>query len=131
MNMKANTFRGMGRQMDLLNTLQGGSAQSTLHVEKGNDHLLMKLTAPSVSADKFNVLVEGNKLVIYTLLISSETESGGERVAVPMFMRVVDIPDFVEADLIEATYQPGRLLIHLPFKDKAQMHRRINIKNDQ
>ena len=132
--MKAieNVFQGTGGQIDLLNTLYGGSTQTTMNVEREDERLVITLTAPGVKANSFNVLVEGNKLVLYTLLVStSEQQAAGttQRLAVPMFLRVLDIPTFVNADQIEAVHEQGRVLIMLPFKDEEHMHRRIDIKN--
>lgn len=136
--MKAieNVFQGTGGQLDLLNTLYGGSSQATLNVDKADDKLVVRLKAPGVGPEAFNVLVEGNKLVLYTLLtteIESEDndddEQGAQRLAVPMFMRVLDIPTFVDSDQIDAVYEHGRVTVTLPFKDEEQLHRRIDIKN--
>ncbi|OIN56468.1 Hsp20/alpha crystallin family protein [Arsenicibacter rosenii] len=137
--MKAieNVFSGTGGQIDLLNTLYGGSSMTTMDVQREEDRLVITLSAPGVKATAFNVLVEGNKLVIYTLLVSNshfQEDDGSEdaipqRLAVPMFLRVLDIPDFVNADQIEALYEEGNVMVHLPFKNEEQLHRRINIKD--
>ncbi|GAB2551105.1 Hsp20/alpha crystallin family protein [Spirosoma aerophilum] len=133
--MKAieNVFQGTGGQIDLLNTLYGGSTQTTMNVEREDERLVITLSAPGVSANSFNVLVEGNKLVLYTLLVSTSNQSlqdgTSQRLAVPMFLRVLDIPSFVDADQIEAIHEHGQVMVMLPFKDKEHMHRRIDIKN--
>ena len=133
--MKAieNVFQGTGGQIDLLNTLYGGSTQTTMNVEREDERLVITLSAPGVSANSFNVLVEGNKLVLYTLLVSTSNQSledgTNQRLAVPMFLRVLDIPAFVDVDSIDAVNEHGRVMVMLPFKDKEHMHRRIDIKN--
>jgi HSP20 family protein len=127
-----NVFQGTGGQIDLLNTLYGGSSQTTMNVEREEGHLLITLSAPGVKASSFNVLVEGNKLVLYTLLVSSsdhQSEETAQRLAVPMFLRVLDIPAFVDADQIDAVHEQGRVMVTLPFKDEEYLHRRIDIKN--
>ena len=131
--MKAtqNVFKGTGGQIDLLNTLYGGSTQTTMNVEREDDQLVITLAAPGVSANAFNVLVEGGKLVLYTLLVGTsehKIEGENQRMAVPMFLRVLDIPAFVDVDQIEAVHEQGRVRVMLPFKDEEQMHRRIDIK---
>ena len=132
--MKAieNVFKGTGGQIDLLNTLYGGSSQTTMNVEREDERLVISLTAPGMSANAFNVLVEGGKLVLYTLLVGTaenKEEESNQRMAVPMFLRVLDIPAFVDVDQIEAVHEQGRVMVMLPFKDEEQMHRRIDIKN--
>ena len=128
-----NVFQGTGGQVDLLNTLYGGSSQTTMNVEREGERLIIKLSAPGVSANSFNVLVEGNKLVLYTLLVSTSNrqieDGGSQRLAVPMFLRVLDIPSFVDVDQIEAVHERGHVLVTLPFKDEEHMHRRIDIKD--
>jgi HSP20 family molecular chaperone IbpA len=133
--MKAieNVFQGTGGQIDLLNTLYGGSTQTTMNVEREDDRLVITLSAPGVKANSFNVLVEGNKLVLYTLLVSTSNQSvkdsANQRLAVPMFLRVLDIPSFVDIDQIDAVHEHGRVMVMLPFSDKEYMHRQIDIKN--
>lgn len=131
--MKAieNVFQGTGGQIDLLNTLYGGSTQTTMNVEREDERLVITLSAPGVKANSFNVLVEGNKLVLYTLLVSTsvqQEEGSSQRLAVPMFLRVLDIPSFVDADHIEAVHEHGKVVVMLPFKDEEHLHRRIDIK---
>lgn len=132
--MKAieNVFRGTGGQIDLLNTLYGGSTQTRMDVAREEGLLVITLSAPGVKANSFNVLVEGNKLVLYTLLVSTsvqQEEGQNQRLAVPMFLRVLDIPSFVDVDHIEAVHEHGQVRVMLPLKDEEQQHRRIDIKN--
>ncbi|GAB3640599.1 Hsp20/alpha crystallin family protein [Spirosoma arcticum] len=133
--MKAveNVFQGTGGQVDLLNTLYGGSSQTTMKIEREEERLIIKLSAPGVSANSFNVLIEGTKLVLYTLLVSTSNrqieDGGSQRLAVPMFLRVLDIPSFVDVNQIEAVHERGQVLVTLPFKDEEHMHRRIDIKD--
>jgi HSP20 family protein len=133
-----NVFSGTGGQIDLLNTLYGGSSMTTMNVEREDDRLVITLSAPGVSANSFNVLIEGNKLVLYTLLVGTSakqesdilsSESSSQRLAVPMFLRVLDIPTFVDADQIEAIHEHGRVMVMLPLKNEDQLHRRIDIKD--
>ncbi len=128
--MKAieNVFNGTGGQIDLLNTLYGGSTMTTMNVEREDDRLVITLSAPGVSANSFNVLVEGNKLVLYTLLVQ-DNDTVGQRLAVPMFLRVLDIPAFVDEEQIEAVHEQGKVMVLLPIKNEEQLHRRIDIKN--
>lgn len=133
-----NVFSGTGGQIDLLNTLYGGSSMTTMNVEREDERLVITLSAPGVSANAFNVLVEGNKLVLYTLLVGTATRqdddilnpgASSQRLAVPMFLRVLDIPTFVETDQIEALHEEGKVVVVLPLKSEDQMHRRIDIKD--
>ena len=128
--MKAteNVFKGAAGQIDLLNTLYGGASQTTMQVDREDDRLIINLSAPGVSANSFNVLIEGNKLVIYTLLVQN-SDAANQRLAVPMFLRVLDIPAFVDAEHIEAVHEHANVRVLLPFKDEEQLHRRVDIKD--
>lgn len=129
-----NVFSGTGGQIDLLNTLYGGSTQTIMDVAREEDRLVVTLSAPGTAANSFNVLVEGNKLVIYKLLTATTQFAGDkpaeqQRLAVPMFLRVLDIPDFVDDDQIEAMHEFGSVRVMLPFKSEDKLHRRIDIKD--
>jgi HSP20 family protein len=121
-------FKGTGGQIDLLNTLYGGSSMTQMDVQREDERLVIRLSAPGVSAHAFNVLVEGDKLVMYTLLVQS-SEEANQRLAVPMFLKVVDIPEFIDAEQIAAEHEHGSVRVYLPFKDEAFSHRHIDIKN--
>ena len=121
-------FKGTGGQIDLLNTLHGGSSLTEMKVKREDGRLVIRLSAPGVSASSFNVLVEGNKLVMYTLLVHA-SETAGQRLAVPMFLKVIDIPDFIDAGQIESIHEHGRVIVHLPFNDQEHEYRNIDIKN--
>ncbi|GAA4453436.1 hypothetical protein GCM10023189_18430 [Nibrella saemangeumensis] len=122
-----NVFSGTGGQIDLLNTLYGGSSMTTMDVQREEDRLIITLSAPGVDANAFNVLIEGNKLVLYTLLVQ-DNDTVGQRLAVPMFLRVLDIPTFVDAEQIEAVHEHGRVMVSLPFKNEEHLNRRIDIE---
>jgi HSP20 family protein len=130
----ANIFSGTGGQIDLLNTLYGGSVETTMDVAREEDRFVVTLSAPGMAADALNVLVEGNKLVLYKLLtgttqLANSTTEESQRLAVPMFLRVMDIPGFVDDDEIEAVKEQGRVRVILPFKTEDKLHRRIDIKD--
>ena len=124
--MVEHVFKGTGGQIDLLNTLYGGSSQTTMNVKREEFGLVIRLSAPGVGASAFNVLVEENKLVLYTLLIHNREEAG-QRLAVPMFLKVVDIPDFVDAEQIETTHEHGRVTVKLPFQHEAYVPGNLDI----
>ncbi|WP_128546412.1 Hsp20/alpha crystallin family protein [Larkinella soli] len=123
-----NSLKGMGGQIDLLNTLYGGSSMTRMQTEQESDRLVITLSAPGVGPDAFNVLIDGNKLVLYTLL-QQKNSLEGQALAVPMFLRVIDIPDFVDAEHIEAVQEEGHVQILLPFKDGEHHQRRVEIQN--
>lgn len=132
--MKAieNVFQGTGGQINLLNTLYGGTSQTTINTKREDDRLIITLSAPGVKASSFNVLVEGSKLVIYTLLVNTvhnQSDKVDQRLAVPMFLRVMDIPPFVDAEQIEAIHEHDKVKIMLPFKSDEKLHRRVEIQD--
>jgi len=122
-----NALKGMGGQIDLLNTLYGGSSMTRMETEQEEDRLVITLSAPGVSPESFNVLIDGTKLVLYTLLQQKHDDTN-QALAVPMFLRVLDIPSFVDAEQIEAVQEEGHIRVHLPFKNDENIRRRIEIQ---
>lgn len=122
-----NALKGMGGQIDLLNTLYGGSSMTRMETVQDDNHVVITLSAPGVSPEAFNVLIDGTKLVLYTLL-QHRQEGEAQALAVPMFLRVIDIPPFVDAEHIEAIQEHGQVRILLPYRNDEPM-RNQSIKN--
>lgn len=127
-----NVFQGAAGQIDLLNTLYGGSSQTVMDVAREDDRMVVSLSAPGVGANAFNVLIEGSKLVIYTLLVGTpmhrDDDVPGQRLAVPMFLKVFDIPPVVDAEQIEAVHTHGNVTVVLPYKSDEKLHRPVEIQ---
>ena len=118
-------------QIDLLNTLGGGIAQSSVNVEQSENDIVITVKMPSVNDDAYNVIVNNNKLVIYSLMDHQEkADEKSDGFAFPLFNEAFDIPYFVDAQNINAEVLEGNLKVYMPFKDKEKVQpRRIDIRN--
>ena len=129
--MKFIDLKKFVNQIDLLNTLGGGIAQTSVNVEQSENNLIITVKMPSIKEDSYNVVVNNNKLVIYSVAdhqqISGENDEG---YSLPLFNEIFDIPYFVDAQNINAEVLEGELKVYMPFKDKEKVQpRRINIRN--
>lgn len=124
-------LRGLLKQTDYMNTVNGGIAMTSVKVGKTDSKYEIKVNAPSVGAECFNILLDYNKLTVYSFLPQADSEEGmSDLFKIPTFIKTFDIPPFVDPDGIEALAEDGKIKIILPFKsspDNAQ--RMIYIKN--
>jgi HSP20 family protein len=127
-----NIIRSFANQIDLLNSMNGGVSMTTVDIEQGDESIIIRVSAPSVQPEAFNIFVDFNKLIIVSELSSDnvvEVDDEDMDVRIPMFFRSFDIPFFVDGNLIEAVYDNGELMVILPFKETDnQLQRKINIR---
>ncbi|HVV03702.1 MAG TPA: Hsp20/alpha crystallin family protein [Puia sp.] len=110
----------------------GGSllpAFGTISVPAANiidnkDHYEVNLAAPGMKKEDFNIDVEGN-----VLTISAEKEEKKEEkderysrkeFSYTSFSRSFTLPDWVNKDKIDASYENGLLKVNLPKTDEAK-----------
>lgn len=128
-----NILKGFANQLDLLNTMNGGVSMTSVDVEQTDNSIIIKVSAPAVSPEAFDVLVDFNKLVVMSELKNQplvSEPSGDDNFRIPMFFKVFDIPFFVDGNDIEAIYEDGELNIILPIKETGkQLQRKIDIKH--
>lgn len=122
-------------QSDVLNTINGGTSMTSMDVVTTKDCFIVKLKAPSVPVEAFNIVLNYNKLTIFTEVRSqmedeeSLSEESEDLVKIPMFLKTFDIPFLVDPEKIEAVYEDNEVKIFMPFKeDSENLLRKINIK---
>jgi len=131
-----NILKDFVHQLDTMNTISGGVATTTVKVDKNRDNLVIRINAPSMSSDSFNIFLRGNQLVVYSILHDQnlmEEESDKKNAArhmIPVFNRVFEIPPMVDREQIDAIYQNGQLAVMMPYTDDpTQMDiKRIDIR---
>ncbi len=114
-----NVLKDFVHQIDVINTITGGTVATLVNVKKGSDKLIIQVNAPSVNSDSFNIYVHGNQLVVYTTLndvtaVADDDEQSSRHMA-PIFNRTFSIPPAVDKDQIDAVFERGQLKILLPF----------------
>ena len=113
---------------DLLNTMNGGTAMTYVNAEETPQEIIIRVSAPSVPAEAFQVIVEAKRLVICSLL---ERPLAGEnrKLAMPMFSHEFPIPAHADPDQAEAIYENGQLKITLPLRpSERRTQRHIQIR---
>lgn len=123
-------LRGLLKQGDLLNTLNGGAAMTYVEEQEFEDHSLLTFWAPTLPAESFNVVLNNNALVVFSLLPSAGTEPEVGSFNIPMFFRKFTLPAYADAENIEAVHEEDRLSIIIPYKSNGNPLRKINIRQD-
>lgn len=127
-------LRGLLIQSDVLNTINGGTSQTSVNLVTTKESFIVKVKAPSVPVEAFNIVLNYNKITVFTEVMSqieeeSFSDDAEDLVKIPMFLKTFDIPYLVDSDKIEAVYEDNEVKIIMPFKeDSENLLRKINIK---
>ena len=130
-------LREMLKQIDLFNTINGGFAMTSVDVTGTMESIIIKVSAPTVPVEAFNVLLDYTKLTV-SIFAKEEKEwedfeeSGNLEMPAlaPLFIKTFDLPAFVDLDKIEAVHENDELQVILPFKDTTEsLQRLIDIKD--
>lgn len=120
-------LRALLFQGDMLNTISGGVASTTVEQAQADEAFIMRISAPSVPAEAFQLMLNNNQLSVMTLLPEQGEEP--QPYQIPMFYRTFELPAYIDQESIEAEYEEGKLLITLPFKAQRSHYRKIDIKH--
>ncbi|EMR01072.1 Hsp20/alpha crystallin family protein [Cesiribacter andamanensis] len=124
-------LHGLLKQGDVLNTLNGGMAMTYVEEQEHEDHKVLTFWAPSVPAEAFNIVLNINTLVVFSLLPSSADDAEAGSFNIPMFFRKFRLPAYIDVNNIEAVHEGDRLSILLPYKDTGVPIRRIRLREDR
>jgi HSP20 family protein len=122
-------LRGLLRQGDLINTINGGVSMTRVVKKQYDDEFLVSLSAPGLSAEAFNVVLNDNQLIVFSVLPDSGIEQEDQLFNIPLFYRSFDLPKYIDIDKIEAYHDDRELRVVLPFKENAANMRKIDIKH--
>lgn len=108
-----------------------GAFSPALDVEETEDGFTLHIELPSVAPDEVDVSLEENVLTIAgeRRFYDDKESEGFRRIErhFGRFHRAVRLPDRVDPDGVEATYQDGLLTIHVPKAEEAKP-RRIQVR---
>jgi HSP20 family protein len=121
-------LRSLLRQSDLLNTINGGVSQTSVSMNKSAHGIVIRMSAPSVPVEAFNILLDYGQLTVFSEIHEQE-EEGENKMRVPMFMKTFTIPCTVDTDKMEAFYESGELRILLPYKNQESLRRQLPISS--
>lgn len=120
-------LRNLLKQGDYWNAMNGGVSMTSYHTYSTNEAIFIEMSAPSVSPDCFNILLNVNHLVVYTLF---KGEDHGQNNMIPMFSKSFELPIYADTTNIDAVFEDGKLKIIIPLKnDLEQYKRKIDIKS--
>ena len=117
-------IRNIAPQLNLLNTLGGGTAQAQLRVDKVAKGVVVRVAAPSVRPENFHVLLDNNRLTVYCDYRHAEDDL----MSAPLFAQTLDLPAGLDLNRIDAVHEGNELRVRIPFKDAASRQREIDIK---
>lgn len=132
----------MQRRMDRLFEEMTGDLESNEWTETGNwlaldvhddgESYLVEADLPGVNVDDIDITLHDHTLTISGEIKKEDVQEGERRILSErrygLFRRSVRLPDAVEADNVEATYENGILKLALP-KSEAAKPRQISVKN--
>jgi HSP20 family protein len=125
-------FNDLFRPWDSFFDLNGGSGSpsfGTMNVPAANiienkDHYEVNLAAPGMKKDDFNIDVEGNLLTISAEKEEKKEEKderySRQEFSYTSFSRTFTLPNWVNKDKIDASYDNGLLKVHLPKTEEAK-----------
>ncbi|WP_017731869.1 Hsp20/alpha crystallin family protein [Nafulsella turpanensis] len=122
-------LRGLLLQGDLLNTINGGVSMTHVVKEQHDENFTIILSAPSIPADAYNVVLNGQQLMVFSLLPDSTISKENEVFSIPLFYENFELPSYIDLDNIEAIHQGSELMVILPFKETARFEREIDINH--
>jgi len=105
-----------------------------VNIMEKQDHFEITLAAPGMKKDDFNIDVEGNLLTISAETEQKKDEKDERRTRQEFnytsFSRAFTLPDGVQKDKIDASYENGLLKLNLPKTEEARKmgSKHINIK---
>lgn len=95
-----------------------------VEITEDNDHLKLQAEMPGLEKDAIKVLVEDGVLTISGEKKTQNKEDGPDHVWSEIsngsFSRSFTLPDYVEAEKIQADYKNGVLILTLPKMEKAK-----------
>ena len=112
-------------QLDLLNTLGGGVAQPQVRVQKREQGVVIRLSAPSVRPETFHVVLNESRLDVF----AEYRHEPEDQLVAPLFVRTFELPDALDLTRIDAVHTAGELRVRIPYKDPSDRWREINIRH--
>jgi HSP20 family protein len=112
-------------QLDLLNTIGGGVAQPQLRVDQHPKGVIVRVAMPTVSADRFRVVLNQNKLTVF----GEYRHEPDDQLAAPLFVQTLDLPANLDGTRTDAIHEGQELRIRIPFAN-PNSQREIDIRHE-
>ena len=112
-------------QLDLLNTIGGGVAQPQIRVDRRSKSVMLRVAMPTVSADRFRVVLNNQKLTVF----GEYRHEPDDQLGAPLFVQTLDLPTTLDLTRIDATHEGQELHIRIPFSNTNDEQREIDIRH--
>lgn len=135
MKLKENILAGLGKRINLMNTLEGGIAMTSVKFYKKNNAYMAVLRNPAFAAENYYLEINPNSIMVYGNLYLEkghgiEEEYVENTEILPAFMQHIPIPREVDIEKIEAVFEEGELKIIAPIQqDFRDYPKPLNIKS--
>lgn len=123
MLMRTDPFRDLDRLAESMQGTRSRPAVMPMDAYRDNDHFVIHLDLPGVTADSIDLTVEQNVLTVHAERKPAQGESGEAVVAERphgVFSRQVFLGDALDADNLSADYDAGVLTVTIPIAEKAK-----------
>ena len=117
-----NLLRNAAHFIDLMNTMGGGVCQTQVRLDKLKKGAVLKVAAPTVAPEAFNIALDKNKLTVFAALNSE----GNNQLRAPLFHQEFILPAHIALDKIKAVYEGNELQVRLPYYETGT--RQIDIE---
>lgn len=110
---------------DFFSGLATGTSIPAVNISEENGYFEVEVAAPGLKKEDFKINLDGNVLTVSAEHKEEKEEKNKKKVtrrefSFTSFQRSFTLPDSVEADKINASYQDGVLLLTLPKKEKTR-----------
>jgi len=112
---------------DVMNTLAGGISEPVAKVVSLESAQQIKIKVPGVDVNALSIEINNNRLTVFQLM---ELTTANQPVQVPRIIYSTILPHYINVNGIEASSADNRLIVTLPFNERANGYRRkVNIRN--
>jgi len=120
-------LRSIIEQIDIIQSINGGSVQTQVNMKRVYQGFEVTVWAPGLPVEAFNLMLESNRLVLFTTL-----KSEYEGINQPLFDRSFSLPSYIDLGRIDAFYEDQKLTVFLPFKEMDEKEKKkIDIRHLQ
>ena len=120
-------IQNIAPQLDLLNTIGGGVAQPQLCIDQHPKGVIVRVAMPTVSADRFRVVLNQNKLTVF----GEYRHEPDDQLAAPLFVQTLELPANLDATRTDAIHEGQELRVRIPFANPNGQQREIDIKHEE
>ena len=117
-------LRNAAHFIDIMNTVGGGICQTQVRFDKLKKGSVIRVMAPTVAPEAFNIILNKNKLTVFAAMASE----GNNRLQAPLFHQEFVLPAHIALDKIKAVYEGNELQVRLPYLEPGTRHIDIELE---